>query len=179
MNHDDKNEILYHTQGMSIPNFYAFDKIPPPKLHNAISSYAPVRSGETVIFLYDDTMFGSAKDGFLLTTERLYHKNICTQGVSIDIDDITHMCIRCGLLAKLSVGTDTVIVDIEITHLTNKNMRNFLLHIMDKTLGVLTSNTLGATNNADISSEQVVVCQGCGARYRRNRRRCEYCESPL
>ena len=49
--------------------------IPPKKLHNAIKTYATKVAPEDVLLLYDDTVFGSAKDGFLLTAEGAYWRN--------------------------------------------------------------------------------------------------------
>lgn len=46
--------------------------IPPKKLNNAIATYAPKVSPEDVLLLYDDTVFGSAKEGLLLTAEAVY-----------------------------------------------------------------------------------------------------------
>ena len=49
--------------------------IPPKKLNNAIATYATQVSPEDVLLLYDDTVFGSAKDGFILTAEAVYWRN--------------------------------------------------------------------------------------------------------
>lgn len=46
--------------------------IPPKKLNNAIKTYAPQVSPEDVLLLHDNTFFGSAKDGLILTAEALY-----------------------------------------------------------------------------------------------------------
>ncbi|MCG4734839.1 hypothetical protein L0M92_14635, partial [Casaltella massiliensis] len=37
------------------------------KIKNAIASYANLNSKENIIFCFDNTVLGSAKDGFLLT----------------------------------------------------------------------------------------------------------------
>ena len=49
--------------------------IPPKKLKNAISTYAADVSPEDVLLLYDNTVFGSAKDGLLLTAEAVYWRS--------------------------------------------------------------------------------------------------------
>lgn len=46
--------------------------IPPKKLNNAISSYAPAVSADEVLALGDATIFGSAKKGLLMTKSKLY-----------------------------------------------------------------------------------------------------------
>ncbi|HKY26640.1 MAG TPA: toll/interleukin-1 receptor domain-containing protein [Pyrinomonadaceae bacterium] len=49
--------------------------IPPKKLKNAINAYATQVAPEDVLLLYDDTVFGGAKDGFLLTADAVYWRN--------------------------------------------------------------------------------------------------------
>ena len=47
---------------------FTFDTIPEKKLQNAIKHYAPIQNGEELVLLYDY----SAKEGFVLTTSKLY-----------------------------------------------------------------------------------------------------------
>lgn len=62
-------------QGKKIDALFLFEDIPSEKLQSAMSSFAPtLKEGETVIFLYDDTARGNAKDGIILTTKHLYCK---------------------------------------------------------------------------------------------------------
>ena len=49
--------------------------IPPKKLNNAIAAYATEVSPQDVLLLYDNTVFGSAKDGLILTSEAVYWSN--------------------------------------------------------------------------------------------------------
>jgi len=49
--------------------------IPSKKVNNAISTYATEVQPKDVLLLYDDTVFGSAKDGFLLTADAVYWRN--------------------------------------------------------------------------------------------------------
>ena len=47
------------------------------KLGNAIDSYFDIntkKKDEVALFLFDDTVFGSAKDGFIITTKSIYFK---------------------------------------------------------------------------------------------------------
>ncbi|HLM02337.1 MAG TPA: toll/interleukin-1 receptor domain-containing protein, partial [Pyrinomonadaceae bacterium] len=54
--------------------------IPEGKLNNAIISYARVVKGENVLLLYDNTAFGSAKDGLLITSHAVYWRNNIFEG---------------------------------------------------------------------------------------------------
>jgi len=54
-------------------DIYVVPEIPEKKLNNALKSYGNNISYESVLALYDDTLFGSASDGFLFTGEKMLH----------------------------------------------------------------------------------------------------------
>jgi len=54
-------------------DIYIVPDIPEKKLNNALKSYGSDVSYESVLALYDDTLFGSASDGFLFTGEKMLH----------------------------------------------------------------------------------------------------------
>lgn len=58
---------------------YHSTSIPKSKLQNAIDKYASGVDESRVHFLYDNTLFGSAKDGFLITDSALYCHNVGTR----------------------------------------------------------------------------------------------------
>ena len=59
------------------------------KISKAVISYARLRNDETVWVLYDDTLFGSAADGFLISSHGIYvHNFIGGENVFIGYDDI-------------------------------------------------------------------------------------------
>ena len=60
-------------------NLHQGTYIPKSKLRNAIGKYAHGINEERVLFLYDDTVFGSAKDGFLITDSALYFHSLGTR----------------------------------------------------------------------------------------------------
>ncbi|APR83974.1 Hypothetical protein A7982_09323 [Minicystis rosea] len=62
-----------------VDGIYYFPSIPLRKHHNARTVHADhLAEGEEVAVLYDDTLFGSAEEGFLLTPARLCWKNLAT-----------------------------------------------------------------------------------------------------
>lgn len=66
-----------HRYLAGIEGVYTTPSIPPKKLANALTIHtATLPSGEPVLVLYDDTVFGSAKDGFLLTSRGIYWRNL-------------------------------------------------------------------------------------------------------
>lgn len=58
------------------------------KFRNALETYAKLESDEIPIVLYDNTGFGSAKDGCLITNRRVYIHNMLQKPIKIDIKDI-------------------------------------------------------------------------------------------
>jgi len=72
-----------------IPTLHLFEEVPSRKLENAIKSYAPsLGSDERVIFLFDGTMTGSGKSGFILTTKNLYNKPTLAKATKSSIINI-------------------------------------------------------------------------------------------
>ena len=104
-NHQDFSEELkqYVTQiktNYSVKNSNVYfsetdSKSALKKIKNAIKEYAPLQSGEAVIMGWDDTFFGSATDGFLLTTRGIYiHNSGESSKTFTSYDDIEN--IRCN-----------------------------------------------------------------------------------
>lgn len=58
------------------------------KFINARTAYAPLGPGEIPVVLFDNTAFGSAKDGFLITDRRIYIHNMMEQPVSIPLAEV-------------------------------------------------------------------------------------------
>ncbi|WP_127533000.1 hypothetical protein [Paenibacillus kobensis] len=69
------------------------------KFQSACTSYASLQPGEIPLILFDDTAFGSAKQGLLLSSEALYVRNMMAQGVRFRWSDIHSIEIR-GMLTK-------------------------------------------------------------------------------
>ena len=65
-----------------------FRSIPPRKLDNAISTYAKSVDPDRALFLYDDTVFGSAKEGFLITDSAFYY-HIGAQDLQLRFNEVT------------------------------------------------------------------------------------------
>ncbi len=54
---------------------YITPEIPEKKLNNAIKAYKCESFYESILAIYDDTVFGSAKDGLVFTGEKMIHSN--------------------------------------------------------------------------------------------------------
>lgn len=69
--------------------------IPPAKRDNAIQTYATTGADETVWLLVDDSIFGSAKDGLVLTERYLYaRRDFFTPPVRFPLAQISSVQMR-------------------------------------------------------------------------------------
>lgn len=67
-----------------IDGVYYAPTIPPRKLRQARETHrAHLAADEEIAALYDDTLFGSAEEGFVLTTARLCWKNIAEESATL------------------------------------------------------------------------------------------------
>jgi len=80
--------LEHYLPGMVGSRCFAHPDIPAKKLHNALGSYAPDVRPEGVRFLYDNTIFRSAKDGILLTENALHISGMGEPDLSIQYEDL-------------------------------------------------------------------------------------------
>lgn len=64
------------------------------KISNASRAYAKMTSVETPVCLFDNTVFGSAKEGFVLTTRNLYIRVVLGTSATIPLDSITGVKVK-------------------------------------------------------------------------------------
>ncbi len=67
--------LNHHSARIRHGQVYFAPNIPANKLQNAIAKFAPLAPGERPLLLIDNTVFGSAKDGLLMTDVALYAHN--------------------------------------------------------------------------------------------------------
>jgi hypothetical protein len=63
-------------------------QIPPKKLQNALADYAQGAQSERALALIDNSFFGSAKDGVLLTTKHIYSNEWSSETYSLELGQI-------------------------------------------------------------------------------------------
>lgn len=77
------------------------------KRFNLASVHGSDKVGDNnVLLFYDNTVFGGAKDGFVLTTERICYKNFLDDARSVALDEISDIAEKDG---KLCVNNTTLI----------------------------------------------------------------------
>jgi hypothetical protein len=91
-------EIIARYDPMIIDEHFSFQpNIPPKKLTNALRAYAKDAVPEDVLALVDNTPFGSAKDGAMLTETHLYGHSTMQKPVSIKLSSIEEVsCTKGG-----------------------------------------------------------------------------------
>jgi len=155
-----------------------FEAIPAKKLKNAKSSYAPsMGSDETLVMLYDSTVFGSAKDGILLTSKRLYNKAGLEKPISVDIADITEL-----YLAGADIILETDCSEIKIDNTGVLGNEWFLHHVLGsaiRLLGGFKSLIFDDDEGGNEQPSQELKCHGCGAVSSGSSNICEYCGAKL
>ena len=82
------------SQGMSCVYFAGMSDKANTKIQSAIKAYAPQARNENVIFVFDNTFFGAADEGFLMTDQALYNKESSESPKRIDIHQIGNIEVR-------------------------------------------------------------------------------------
>ena len=171
----------------AVARFFALNQIPGKKLNNAIGSYAATGDkDEYVLYLYDATDLGSAKDGFLLNNKRLYFKNFGAGGIYIELANILDFMFKPALITStIAVRTDLQVPvwEINIPGI-NKKDAGKLINVLNNTLAFLKNSSTASTGNTDqtlaqAQSGRAVVCKSCGANYVTGSKICDYCGAPL
>lgn len=97
---------------------YMPPNIPFDKLNNALSSYALGVNPRYVIALIDETPFGSAKNGMLITFDAIYVKETLEDAKIVRIQDIHSITCNVGLM-----GADVFINGEKFIGLTQPNKK--------------------------------------------------------
>ena len=70
------NDLYINTESTLLSSLQSGKSIPQTKLRNALRSYAQTIKEEQVLCLYDATVFGGAKEGFIITTVGIFSKSL-------------------------------------------------------------------------------------------------------
>jgi hypothetical protein len=191
MNENLNNQILQiyaQTVEKSLTNLWFFEQIPPKKLKNAMKAYVPsFQNDEYAVCLYDDTLLGSGKAGFILTTKRLYCKNILgTNGGIVNVANITAISYKQNSLIISAIGAGDY--DIPITQIFGKDSRAAFMEVTDRVIKLLkgevpvTSAPIAAHTEATAQAPgapTLEICKNCGAPNDSSRQVCRYCSIKL
>jgi hypothetical protein len=80
--------IVELLDGFAHPRLFLAGNIPTEKLNSALENYAKKVAKKDVLLLYDDTVFGGAQDGLILTSEAVHWRNYLEEVERIRYADI-------------------------------------------------------------------------------------------
>lgn len=86
----------------NVDRIFFTGSIPQKKLGGAIKGYLPVSQAEEVLFLYDDTVFGGAKEGLCLTRDSIHFKGLGEAAKSLHLSKISNLKVRLGTATKMA-----------------------------------------------------------------------------
>ncbi len=84
-----KKIVERYSAKINDPKIFFAPNIPEKKLRNAIKAYAPLEEGEQPLLLIDDTVWGGAKEGVLLSDRKLYIHGIWQKPQVVALNEIT------------------------------------------------------------------------------------------
>lgn len=175
----DRLQTIFTKNG-SLKNVFLFDQAPAKKLRNATRSYAKAMGNEeTVILLYDDTVFGSSKEGFILTTRRFYGKNLMESPAFAEVAAITAVTYDPASLGSPEAHIHTGSGPVLKKHLIMSHSEG-QSQILCAALGEAVALLQNPNARPGIVPGQQVVsarCAGCGAVGQMGV--CEYCDSSI
>jgi len=117
------NIILKYKSRIFDDKIFFNPDIPPKKLNNALNTYANLEKNEIPLVLIDDTVFGSAKAGLLLTNKTLYVKDGTSNPFSCPIEDINSISFKNYLVMdKLIINK---MLEIDFTQPSKKGLKLF------------------------------------------------------
>jgi hypothetical protein len=88
MNDDVRALVEEYSVKIKDDHFFFAPNLPPKKVKNALDSYASAAKNEEILMVIDDTVFGSAKAGALLTDKTLYAHGTMASPESIELSEI-------------------------------------------------------------------------------------------
>lgn len=94
MNARIADKVKAYSSKFTETQFLIAPGIPQKKIRNAIKSYAPDASESEVLLLLDTTVFGSAKDGLLLTSDALYAHPFLGKATKVLVKEIVSITLE-------------------------------------------------------------------------------------
>lgn len=185
VNHFLREEIIKIFERHHPERTWLFEKSPPKKLANAKNSFGQlIDKDEQIILLYDDTVFGSAKNGLILTTHRIYVKNHLEKPRMFAIANIQkivfkNLITKC-LIVSLKSGEQTKI-SLTLGDKSIFKTLEALFPILQKELSKSKKShpSKNETTLFEPIREHHLKCPGCGAHIRPTLNMCEYCRLPV
>lgn len=95
------------------------------KLNKIITTYANLDLDEKMIMGYDDTVFGSAKNGFLLTNKGIHIKGLIQKARFISYEEINEIFLK-GFSKELYINN----IEVSLTQLSERHSKEELVSLL-------------------------------------------------
>ncbi|MCL1900457.1 MAG: hypothetical protein FWG11_08125 [Promicromonosporaceae bacterium] len=114
-------------QAGSLSRAWLFDSAPHKQLRNAIKTFGEgvPRPDEQLVLLHDDTVFGSGRNGLIITSRRVLYRGMGSSTETIDVDHVSSVVMVPGSIATKveigSLGGRAITAEIHFPSDTNEN----------------------------------------------------------
>lgn len=137
-------DLIPHAPQMGL---YVAPQIPPDLLRNAVESFGNGAKPDAVLALFDNSIFGNARDGVLLKADGIVFKKSGQQAHEVRYEDITHVDKKKGFLSKalhldVNRGRATFTVTIDVSN--NAEALDYLYRFLQEAM--LQPVPVGATD---------------------------------
>jgi hypothetical protein len=138
--HIEELQQRYHDAHQAlagVDGFYVSGDIPKKKITGAIKGYLPPEQAGEIYFLYDDTVFGGAKEGLCFTGGAIYFKEISEATRLVQLEDVERFSMRHGTMSdKLSAHLrDGTVAEYSFT--SNEEKANAMEQVLQAALDVV------------------------------------------
>jgi RNA polymerase subunit RPABC4/transcription elongation factor Spt4 len=121
--------IIKNNLAFKDSDFLFYDAIPPKKRASVLQNYVSLKDDETIICLYDSTVFGGAKEGICLTNYGIYWKELAGERHFVMYSEINNIQIKDK---KLFVNT--LVIDF---YFSSKNSLEKLKKALEEIVALL------------------------------------------
>ncbi len=167
--------VCNHSAAFVGDNIFVLPNIPVDKLRNVLSSYAKQGASaigcgdEHALVLYDNTVFGSAKDGMLITDRAIYAHDMAEEFCFVALEDVKKTRIVDGLGSTELHINDSLFVTLNIDPENAVPICDILQDVVNGGFSLCTTK---------VNKTESGKCLCCGAPRSAARGKCEYCDAP-
>lgn len=151
--------------------------IPNKKLRNAINAYAQEINEDDALLLVDNTAFGGAKAGMLISSQKIYMtNNFIDENQSLELNKLKTVTGDFDSWTSNNIDFNEGILHLELIMPNEKGIRT-LVQMLQDLCGLNRTNL----NNKEVDERPIKTpwsCHSCGATNQSHLSACEYCESP-
>ena len=171
-----KNEIRQIFNRDKIKRTWLFNEAPTSRKHTGLSRFGvQIADDEDIILFHDSTMFGTGREGLILTTTTLYWKEIAHDARSLALKNVKSFTWN-GMLTGMAIESNDSNNDCRIITEHGKKLAVFLNSLLP--LLITPDEPKQATIPSSANSSENWRCTGCKAVNVATNTHCEWCRKP-